>query len=187
MAHFPKGFLWGGATAANQCEGGWNACGKGESVPDHITGGAIDRGRTLTSGIDPSAYYPSHEAVDMFHHYKEDIALFAEMGFTCYRFSINWTRLFPRGDEGEPNREGVEFYRGVLEECRRYGIEPLVTISHYELPYHLAREYGGWANRKLIDFYLTYCRTIFTEYKGLARLWITFNEINVGLNAFGTW
>ena len=185
MARFPEGFLWGGATAANQCEGGWDADGKGASVPDHITGGTFEKNRSITVEIDPAAHYPSHEAVDMYHHYKEDIALFAEMGFKCYRLSINWTRLYPNGDEAEPNRAGVEYYRGILEECRRYGIEPLVTISHYEMPFHLAKEYGGWSDRRVIDFYLSYCRTLFTEYKGLVRLWLTFNEINVGLNPFG--
>lgn len=185
MASFPEGFLWGGATAANQCEGGWDADGKGASVPDHITGGTVDKNRELTPTIERGVYYPSHEAVDMYHHYKEDLALFAEMGFTCYRLSVNWTRLYPNGDEPEPNPAGVEFYRGVFEECRRLGIEPLVTISHYELPYHLAEAYDGWADRRLIDFYLAYCRTLFTEYRGLVRKWITFNEINVGLNAFG--
>lgn len=185
MARFPQGFLWGGATAANQCEGGWDADGKGASVPDHITGGTVERKRELTIDIESGRNYPSHEAVDMYHRYMEDIALFAEMGFKCYRLSINWTRLFPNGDEEEPNRAGVEFYRGVLEECKRRGIEPLVTISHYETPYHLAKEYGGWASRELIEFYLRYCNVLFNEYKGLVHLWITFNEINVGLHPFG--
>lgn len=185
MARFPKGFLWGGATAANQCEGGWDADGKGQSVPDHITGGSFDKSRMISAEVEPGVYYPSHEAVDTYHRYREDIALFAEMGFKCYRLSINWTRLFPNGDEDAPRPEGVEYYRQVFNECRRYGIEPLVTISHYEMPFNLAVKYGGWANRQLIDFYLNYCRTLFTEYRGLVRLWLTFNEINTGLNAFG--
>lgn len=183
---FPKGFLWGGATAANQCEGGFAEGGKGLSVPDVMTGGGKGRPRHITDGILPGRYYPSHEAVDFYHRYKEDIALFAEMGFTCYRMSVNWARLFPRGDEPVPNPEGVAFYRDVFTECRKYGIEPLVTISHYELPYVLAREYGGWSSRKLIDCYVNYCHTLFCEYKGLVQYWLTFNEINIMmLGAFG--
>ncbi|MCH3943365.1 MAG: family 1 glycosylhydrolase [Atopobiaceae bacterium] len=183
---FPEGFLWGGATAANQCEGGYDCDGKGLSVPDVISGGTVAEPRHVTDGVLPGRNYPSHEAVDMYHHYKDDLALFAEMGFKCYRLSINWSRLFPEGDEAEPNQAGVEFYRGVFEECRRLGIEPLVTISHYELPLGLAKKYGGWANRKLVDFYLAYCKTLFTEYKGLVRLWLTFNEINCAtMGGFG--
>lgn len=183
---FPEGFLWGGATAANQCEGGYDCDGKGLSVPDVITGGTVTEPRHVTDGVLPGRNYPSHEAVDMYHHYKDDLALFAEMGFKCYRLSINWSRLFPEGDEAEPNQAGVEFYRGVFEECKRLGIEPLVTISHYELPLGLAKKYGGWSNRKLVDFYLTYCKTLFTEYKGLVRLWLTFNEINCAtMGGFG--
>lgn len=183
---FPKHFLWGGATAANQCEGGWDEGGKGLAVPDVMTGGARGCPRRLTDGVLPDRYYPSHQAVDFYHHYKEDIALFAEMGFTCFRMSVNWARLFPRGDETAPNPEGLAFYRDVFTQCRERGIEPLVTISHYELPYALAKEYGGWANRKLIDFYLNYCGVLFREYRGLVRYWLTFNEINIlSLNAFG--
>ena len=185
MPHFPDGFLWGGATAANQCEGAWDADGKGDSVPDHITAGTAETKRTFTRQLDPDAYYPSHEAVDEYHRFKEDIALFAEMGFTCYRLSINWSRLYPHGDDAQPNRAGIEHYRALFEECRKHGIEPLVTISHYELPLYLAEHYGGWPNRELIDLYVRYCKTLFTEYRGLVRRWITFNEINVGLNAFG--
>lgn len=116
--------------------------------------------------------------MDFYHHYKEDIALYGEMGFKCFRMSINWTRIYPHGDEKEPNRAGLAFYRSVFEECRKYGIEPLVTLSHYELPYYLAKKCGGWTNRKLIDLFLHYCETVFTEYKGLVRYWLTFNEIN---------
>lgn len=183
---FARGFLWGGATAANQCEGGWNEGGKGVSVPDVMTDGSRGNPRHITDGVLPGRHYPSHEAVDFYHRYKEDIALFAEMGFTCYRMSVNWTRLFPRGDEKTPNPEGVAFYRQVFTECKKYGIEPLVTISHYELPYVLAKEYGGWNNRKLIDFYLNFCGVLFREYRGLVRYWLTFNEINIMmLSAFG--
>lgn len=182
----PEGFLWGGATAANQFEGGWQEGGKGISVPDVMTGGTKTTPRHVTDGIFPKYHYPSHEAVDFYHRYKEDIALYGEMGFKVFRMSINWTRLFPKGTEETPNREGLQFYRNVFLECKKYGIEPLVTISHYELPYYLAKEYGGWSNRKLIDFYLHYCRVLFEEYKDLVRYWLTFNEINILLmGAYG--
>lgn len=179
MTEFPKNFLWGGATAANQCEGGWNADGKGDSTADHITAGTVSLPREYTDAIDPAKYYPSHEAIDMYHHYKEDIKLFGEMGFKVYRLSINWTRIYPHGDEDKPNQKGVDFYRDVFNTCHQYGIEPLVTISHYEFPYYLAKKYRGWSNRRCIDFYLNYCHTIFTEYKGLVHYWLTFNEINI--------
>ena len=175
---FPKGFLWGGATAANQFEGGWREDGKGDSVCDHMTGGTATTPRYFTNTIKEDTYYPSHEAVDFFHRYKEDIALMAEMGFGVFRLSINWTRIFPRGDEETPNQRGLDFYRSVFEECKKYGIEPLVTISHYELPYHLMDEYSGWTNRKCIDFFLHYCKVLFEEYKDLVKYWLTFNEIN---------
>ena len=182
---FPQGFLWGGATAANQCEGAWNVDGKGESTSDHMTSGSHRTPRRFTAKFDPNAVYPSHYAIDHYHRYEEDIALFAEMGFKVYRMSIAWTRIFPKGDETEPNRLGIEHYRKVFETCKRYGIEPLVTISHYELPYHLSQTYNGWASRQLIDFYLNYCRVILTEYRDLVKYWLTFNEINVMTLPFG--
>ena len=147
-----------------------------------MTGGTVSTPRTITpAGVEPGVFYPSHEAVDFYHRYKEDIALFGEMGFKCYRMSINWARLFPRGDEEKPNPEGVAFYRSVFEECRKHGIEPMVTLSHYELPLALSHEYGGWSNRKLIDFFVNYAKTCFTEYKGLVRYWLTFNEVNCAM------
>ena len=180
---FPDGFLWGGATAANQCEGGYNEDGKGLGVPDIMTGGTVSEPRHITDGILPQYHYPSHEAVDMYHHYLDDIKLFGEMGFKCYRMSINWSRIFPNGDEAEPNQAGIEFYRRVFQACQEQGIEPMVTLSHYELPYGLSKNYGGWKNPKLIDFYLNYVRTVMTEYKGLVRYWLTFNEINMAANS----
>lgn len=176
---FPKDFLWGGATAANQFEGGWKEDGKGESTSDHWAGGDLNKRRVYTHDIQENLYYPSHEAIDFYHHYKEDIALFAEMGFKVFRMSINWTRIYPNGDESIPNPKGLEFYRNIFLELKKYNIEPLVTISHYEMPFHLADAYGGWTNRKCIDFYLNYCETIFKEYKGLVKYWLTFNEINI--------
>ncbi len=174
-----EGFLWGGAVAANQCEGAWNTDGKGVSTADCMTAGSFSRKRIYTDGVLPDSYYPSHDAVDFFHHYKDDIALFAEMGFKCLRTSINWTRIFPDGDEEEPNEAGLRFYDSVFDECRRYGIEPVVTLSHYETPYALVKKYGSWKNRKLIDFYLRFCSTVFTRYRNKVRYWLTFNEINV--------
>jgi len=183
---FPKGFFWGGATAANQCEGAWDVDGKGESVADHITAGDRKTVRRFTHKFEEGTQYPSHEAIDYYHHYKEDIAMFAEMGFKMFRMSIAWTRIFPNGDDNEPNKKGIEFYRSVFEECKKYGIEPLVTITHYEMPYNLAKKYDGWADRRCIDYYEKYCKVIFTEYKGLVKYWLTFNEINTGTTQIGT-
>lgn len=182
---FPEDFLWGGATAANQCEGGWNADGKGESTADHMTAGSLTSPRIMTRTINPNYYYPSHEAIDMYHRYKEDIALFGEMGFKSYRMSIGWTRIYPNGDDAAPNKAGIEFYRSLFEECRKYGIEPVVTLSHYEMPFHLAKEYGGWTDRRVVDFFANYCKTVFTEFKGLVKYWLTFNEINILTMPFG--
>lgn len=182
---FPKNFLWGGATAANQFEGGWNEDGKGDSVCDHITAGTVSTPRYFTNEIKKDENYPSHEAIDFYHRYKEDIALFAEMGFKVFRLSLNWTRIFPKGDEVKPNQKGLDFYRAVFEECKKYGIEPLVTISHYEIPYYLMDQYGGWLSRDCIDFYLNFCETVFKEYKDLVTYWLTFNEINCMMMGVG--
>ena len=186
VATFPEDFLWGGATAANQYEGGWDEGGKGPSVTDMITGGSVSEPRRITSTVRDDIWYPSHEAVDFYHHWHEDIELFAEMGFRCYRMSVQWARIFPNGDDAAPSQAGLHFYRGVFELCRERGIEPMVTISHYELPYALAQR-GGWANRDLVDLFVRYCKTLFTEYRGLVRYWLTFNEINCALveGAFG--
>lgn len=175
---FPENFLWGGATAANQCEGAWLEDGKLDSTADHLSLGSRRKPRDFSDVIDENLYYPSHSAIDFYHHYKEDIALFAEMGFKIFRMSINWARIYPHGDDEHPNPAGVEFYRNVFLELKKYHIEPLVTISHYELPYALAKKYDGWVNRKCVDFYIRYCETIFKEYKGLVTYWLTFNEIN---------
>lgn len=182
---FPKGFLWGGATAANQFEGGWLEDGKGASVPDHIRGGTVSTPRLWDKEIDPNVYYPSHEATDFYHHYAEDIALYGEMGFKCYRMSINWARIYPTGMEEEPNQAGLDFYHKVFAECKKHNIEPLVTISHYELPYGLSEKYDGWTGRDVIDYFVRYATTLFKEYKDEVTLWLTFNEINCGVNSFG--
>nr|PZN70168.1 MAG: 6-phospho-beta-glucosidase [Bacillota bacterium] len=183
---FPEGFLWGGAVAAHQWEGAWNEDGKGPSVNDHITAGDRNTPRLFTRELQPGAYYPSHEAIDFYHRYKEDIALFAEMGFNVFRLSIAWTRLYPNGDETEPNRAGIEFYRNVFKELRRYGIEPLVTLSHFDFPYGLTKKWNGWADRRTIDCFVRFATTCFTEYKGLVKYWLTFNEMNHMMHPWGS-
>lgn len=208
---FPKNFLWGGATAANQWEGGWNLDGRGPALTDVTTGGSVKeqrkvtyiakdgthgklgRGEKLPEGAQyaclDECYYPNHDATDGYHHYKEDIALFAEMGFKTYRMSISWSRLYPHGDEKEPNKAGVEFYRSIFKELKKYNIEPLVTIWHFDTPLYLEEHYGGWNSRTLIDFYVKFATTCFNEYKGLVHYWLTFNEINgtiMFLDLFGS-
>ena len=183
---FPDGFLWGGATAANQYEGGWDEGGRGPSIDDVFTGGSVNTPRRITIPAQPDAFYPNHEATDFYHHWKEDIALFAEMGFKVYRMSISWSRIFPRGDEERPNEEGLAFYDQVFDELAKYGIEPLVTLSHYENPLYLTTQYGGWKNRKLVDFFVHYAKTVMERYKGKVRRWLTFNEINMLSVPFGT-
>ncbi|MDO5601387.1 MAG: family 1 glycosylhydrolase [Oscillospiraceae bacterium] len=178
MKAFPEGFLWGGATAANQIEGAWREDGKGPSTADMQTGGGLHTPRRVTPVLEASAFYPSHEAIDFYHHYREDIALFAEMGFQVFRLSIAWSRIFPHGDDPKPNEQGLAFYDRVFDELEKYGIEPLVTISHYELPFSLTQKYGGWRDRRLIGLYLDYAKVLFKRYKGRVKYWLTFNEIN---------
>lgn len=203
---FPKNFLWGGATAANQYEGAYDEDGKGLNTADVITAGSHTVPRMITwknlktgetgrtgmgfgcemvfpEGAVPAVleddYYPSHGATDFYHHYKEDIALMGEMGFKTFRLSMNWARIFPNGDDAAPNEKGLAFYDAVFDECKKYGIEPLVTLSHYETPINLVTAYGGWANRKLIGFFETYAKTVFARYNGKVKYWLTFNEINM--------
>lgn len=215
MSRFPKNFLWGGAIAANQAEGAYNVGGRGLVQTDVTTGGSVSSPR-YTTYIDKNGkpgkyasmghmgghlpegaqyailedhYYPNHHAVDFYHRYKEDIKLFAEMGYSIFRLSISWARIFPNGDEQEPNQAGLDFYRSVFEECHKYGIEPLVSIWHFDTPLALETRYGGWTNRKLVDFYVRYAEVIFKEYKDLVKYWITFNEINntiMFLDMFGS-
>lgn len=176
---FPKNFFWGGATAANQFEGGWNADGKKDSTADHLALGSRKEPRLYYANAEEEGvFFPSHTASDFYHRYKEDIALLGEMGAKMFRMSINWTRIFPNGDDETPNAEGIRFYHSVFQELRKNGIEPLVTISHYELPYHLSEKYDGWYSRKTIDCYLRYCDVLFHEYKDEVKYWLTFNEIN---------
>ncbi len=178
-------FLWGGAVAANQLEGAWNVDGKGPSISDMCTNGTHTTPKRVTTTIEPGTLYPSHEAIDFYHHYEEDIALFAEMGFKCFRTSINWTRIFPTGMESEPNEKGLEFYDKMFDCCKKHGIEPLVTISHYEMPYALVEKCNGWEGRECIGYFENYCKAIFERYKDKVKYWLTFNEINCGMMPFG--
>lgn len=198
---FRKDFLWGGATAANQCEGAYNIDGRGLAMTDVTTAGSVSTPRYITY-IDKDGkpgkfnfmqerlpkgakyavldgyYYPNHDGIDFYHRYKEDIKLFAEMGFKIFRMSISWSRLYPNGDEEKPNKKGIEFYRNVFLELKKYNIEPLVTIWHFDTPLYLEEKYGGWKNRKLIEFFERFAKTCFKEFKGLVKYWLTFNEIN---------
>ncbi|HCA3432752.1 TPA: 6-phospho-beta-glucosidase [Salmonella enterica subsp. enterica serovar Ball] len=182
MSGFKKDFLWGGAVAAHQLEGGWNEGGKGVSIADVMTAGAYGVPREVTDGIIEGRNYPNHEAIDFYHSYKEDIKLFAEMGFKCFRTSIAWTRIFPNGDEMEPNEEGLQFYDDMFDECLKYNIEPVITLSHFEMPYHLVTKYGGWRNRKMIEFFSRFARVVFSRYRTKVKYWMTFNEINNQVN-----
>ncbi|QIK70287.1 6-phospho-beta-glucosidase [Erysipelothrix sp. HDW6C] len=184
---FPKNFLWGGATAANQCEGAYNVDGRGLANVDVIPHGEdrwkVALGVKKMTDFEAGYYYPAQEGIRMYEHFREDIAMFAEMGFKTYRLSIAWSRIFPKGDEEEPNEKGLQFYEDLFKECQKYGIEPLVTITHFDCPMHLITEYGGWSNRKLVTFYERLVRVLFNRYKGLVKYWLTFNEINIILHA----
>ncbi|MGV3026870.1 6-phospho-beta-glucosidase [Clostridium thermobutyricum] len=179
---FKEGFLWGGAVAANQCEGAYKEDGKGMSLVDVIPAGKerfeafFNPKKALETDY---GFYPSHESIDFYHHYKEDIKLFAEMGFKSFRMSISWPRIFPKGDEKEPNEEGLKFYDDIFDELLKYKIEPIVTICHFDTPLYLATNYGGWRNRKCIDFFVNYATVLFNRYKGKVKYWLTFNEINM--------
>lgn len=209
-----KSFLWGGATSSFQIEGGYQEGGRGLSTHDFETNGSVENpravtyrlpdgttGRARSSFFNPEdlpdgavpcilkdCYYPSHKAIDYYHHWKEDIALMAGMGFNVYRFSICWSRIFPTGEEEKPNEEGLKFYEDIINELEKYGMEPLITIHHDELPFHLAEKYDGWSSRHTIDCYVKYCRTLFGRFGKKCRYWITFNEINAvrGYVACGT-
>ena len=183
---FPKNFLWGGAVAANQCEGAWLEDGKEPNVTDVMVGiGSKDPGikwneetKKYEMCLDPNKAYLSHEAIDFYHRYKEDLKLMSGMGFNCFRTSIAWGRIFPNGDEETPNEKGLAFYDDMIETMLELGMEPVITLSHYETPLHLITEYGGWSNRKLIDFWKRYVTTVFKRYKGKVKYWLTFNEVN---------
>ena len=189
MTHsvFPDDFLWGGAIAANQAEGAYLEGGKGLTTVDMIPYGEnrmpVKLGLRERVSVDENEYYPSHNAIDFYHRYKDDIALLAEMGFKVFRTSIAWARIFPNGDELEPNQAGIEYYKSLFKECKQYGIEPLVTLCHFDVPMHLVNEYGSWRNRKMIGFFERYARTCFEAFDGLVKYWLTFNEINILLHS----
>lgn len=183
-----KNFLWGAATAANQVEGGFDEGGKGLSCADMLSNGTKEHPRQITpQTTEESLYYPNRIASDFYHHYEEDIALMAEMGLKCYRMSIAWTRIFPTGEETEPNEEGLAFYDRVFDLLKKNGIEPMVTISHYEMPIYLVNHYNGWASRKVIDLFLNYCKVLFERFHTKVTYWMTFNEINCGTLALGNY
>ena len=206
MSKFPSTFLWGGATAANQYEGGFNEGGKGLTMIDVTTNGSHTEPRKITwripatgetgftkmmfggdtvfpEGAEPCVldgyYYPSHKATDFYHYYKEDVALMCSLGIKAYRFSISWPRIFPDLESDTPNEDGLKFYDDVFDELNKYGIEPLVTLAHFEIPVDLVMNYGGWANRKAVDLFVKYTTTVLNRYKGKVKYWLTFNEINM--------
>ena len=202
---FSEDFYWGGAVAANQCEGAWNVDGRGMARTDVTTGGTVNTPRMVTFidkdgnkqklpnhgfklpegahfAVFDDELYPNHDGIDFYHHYKEDIALLKEMGFKMFRLSISWSRIYPTGEEEKPNQAGLDFYRNVFTELRNAGIEPLVSIWHFDTPLALEEKYGDWLDRKYIALYEKYVTTIFNEYKGLVKYWLTFNEINNTLN-----
>lgn len=191
MSHFPEGFLWGGATAANQFEGGWDQGGKGLSVADctsyksNVMKLSYKQQHLITSEDIEEAIkstdtkkYPKRHGIEFYSHYLEDLDLFAEMGFKVLRLSIQWTRIFPKGIEDEPNEEGLKFYEDVFKAMKERGIEPLVTLHHYEMPIYLANHYDGWYKREVIDLFLKFVKVCFERYKGLVKYWLTFNEID---------
>mgnify|MGYP001188884221 CR=1 FL=1 len=190
---FPEGFLWGGSTAANQIEGAWNEGGRGPATSDfarlitkqirdtegtfdvHVPHNAASKEMVEDMKAHPENWeLPKRRGIDFYHTYKDDIKLFAEMGFKVFRMSISWSRIFPTGTEQQPNEEGLAFYDAVFDELHAAGIEPLVTISHYENPFYLTEHFNGWVDRRLIDYYLHYCETIFNRYKGKVHYWLTF-------------
>ena len=175
---FKKDFLWGGAIAAHQVEGGFDKGGKGLGVYDVLTAGTHEIPRRITDGIVEGEYYPNHEAIRFYDYYKEDMALFAKMGFKTLRTSINWPRIYPTGLEDQPNEEGLKFYDDLFDEMHKYGIEPLITLSHFEIPYELYKKYNGFYSRETVDCFVKFARTCFERYKDKVTYWLTFNEIN---------
>lgn len=183
---FPDDFLWGGAVSACQTEGSWNIDGKGASIADCMALGSKEEGRQCFPSLNDKYVYPSHYGNHFYEHYEEDIKLFAQAGFRCFRMSIAWTRIFPTGEEEKPNQAGLNYYRRVFEMCRKYGIEPIVTILHYDFPLSLSLKYGGWSCSKIIDLYEKYAKVIIDEYAELVNYWIPFNEINCLTLPLGT-
>lgn len=171
-------FFWGGSTSADQCEGAWQEGGKGINAVDVMTAGDVNTPRAITLDIDPKKNYPSHKAIDHYHRYQEDIALFKEMGFRMYRFSIDWSRIYPNGYDTKPNEEGLQHYDEVIAYCRKCGIEPMVTLCHFETPIGMFKKFGSWLHRDAIDCFVRYCETVFKRYNGKVKYWLPINEIN---------
>ncbi|MEG0526906.1 MAG: family 1 glycosylhydrolase [Longicatena sp.] len=171
-------FLWGGATAAHQCEGAYKESNKGLSIIDVMSAGSVDKNREIHTTVKEGVYYPSHEAIDFYHTYKKDIMLFKELGINALRVSIAWTRIYPNGIEDFPNEEGLVFYDELFDELLRNNIEPIVTLMHNDMPLYLSTKYEGFHNRKVVDYFITYCKTVFMRYKDKVKYWITINEIN---------
>ena len=176
--NFSKDFLWGGSIAAHQLEGAYDEDGKGLNTMDLFTSGSYESPRKITETIQSDKYYPSHTGIDFYHRYKEDIQLFADMGFKALRISIDWSRIFPNGDDDRPNQAGLDFYHRVLDELIKYGIKPIVTLFHFELPIAIVKKYNSWLSRETIDLYLKFVQTVVTEYQGKVYDWVTFNEMN---------
>ncbi|MGX4686824.1 glycoside hydrolase family 1 protein [Vagococcus sp. JNUCC 83] len=171
-------FLWGGSIAAHQTEGAWNEDGKGIGIMDLVTVGSYETPRQIDSELNKDNRYPSHVGIDFYHRYKEDISLFKEMGFKALRVSVDWSRIYPNGDDMEPNQKGLDFYESVIDELINNNIEPIVTLYHFEMPINLVKKYSSWTNRKVVDFYIRFCETMFTALKGKVKYWVTFNEMN---------
>lgn len=178
MSKLRDDFLWGGAFAAHQFEGGWDQDGRGPSIADVLTAGSNTKRREITDTVEEDKYYPNHIGVDFYNRYKGDVKLFSEMGLKCLRTSISWSRIFPRGDEEKPNEKGLKFYDDLFDELLKYGIEPIITLSHFEMPLYLAQEYGGFRSRKVVDYFVKFSEVVFERYKNKVKYWMTFNEIN---------
>ncbi len=180
------GFLWGGAVASNQLEGAYLTDGKGLSAVDILPAGnkrEVYLKNPPSLELQDEFFYPSHNSIDFYNRYKEDIALLAEMGFKCFRTSIAWVRIFPNGNDSEPNEAGLKFYDDLFDECIKHGMEPLITLQHFDTPLELCKNYGGWRSRELIGFFENYAKTVFKRYKDKVKYWLTFNEINMVLHA----
>ncbi|MDE6546648.1 MAG: family 1 glycosylhydrolase, partial [Lactobacillus sp.] len=171
-------FLWGGALAAHQVEGSYNKDGKGISIADVMTAGTKDKARKITDGLKEGFYYPNHQAINFYINYKEDIDRFADLGLKSLRVSIAWTRIFPTGEEEKTNKKGLEFYHQLFSYMRKKNIEPMVTLSHFEIPYYLVKKYGGWRSRKMIDYFVKFSKVCLDEFGDEVKHWLTFNEIN---------
>ena len=189
-AGFPENFMWGGAVAANQLEGAWNEGGKGLCIADineFRDDIAIEKkgNEELTRAYIKEAVdskekvFPKRHGIDFYHTYKEDLKLLAGLGLKTFRTSINWSRIFPNGDDKEPNEAGLKFYDDLFDEILKNGMEPMITVSHYEMPLNLTMNYKGWYSREVIDFFVKYCNTVFDRYAGKVKYWILVNQINL--------